>query len=98
MLSDRTVFHRSEGVTYQSLGQDQDTVILALDTGQLYACNSTAEIFLSAVDGVQTFADIVEILAEQFDAPRDQIQQDMKALAQQMINEGLLSTRQKTDA
>ena len=90
MLNEKTVLRRAQGVTYQSLGEDQDTVILSLDTGQLYTCNCTAEDFLSAVDGTRSFADIVELLAQQFDAPPTQIKEDMSSLAQQMIKEGLV--------
>ena len=98
MLNEHAILRRAEDVTYQSLGENQDTVILSLDTGQLYTCNLTAEDFLSAVDGTRSFADIVELLAQQFDAPRQQIQEDMKSLAEQMIKEGLILLVQQTDA
>ncbi len=98
MLSEQSVLRRAEGVTYQSLGENQDTVILSLDSGQLYTCNHTADDFLSAVDGVRNFADIIGLLARQFDAPRRQIQEDMKSLAEQMIKEGLTLPVQQTDA
>ena len=98
MLSDNTVLRRAQDVTYQSLGENQDTVILSLDTGQLYTCNHTAEDFLSAVDGTRSFADIIELLAQQFDAPPTQIQEDMSSLAEQMIKEGLILPVQQTDA
>ena len=98
MLSKKTVLRRAQDVTYQSLGEDQDAVILSLDTGRLYTCHRTAEDFLSAVDGTRSFADIVELLAQQFYAPPTQIQEDMNSLAQQMIKEGLILPVQQTDA
>ena len=98
MLSEKTVLRRAEDVTYQSLGENQDTVILSLDSGQLYTCNHTAEDFLSAVDGVRNFADIIGLLAQRFDAPRRQIQEDMNSLAEQMIKESLILPVQQTDA
>ncbi len=98
MLTEKTVLRRAEDVTYQSLGEDQDTVILSLDSGQLYTCNHSAKDFLSAVDGIRSFADIIELLAQQFDAPRRQIQEDMNSLAEQMIKESLILPVQQTDA
>ena len=98
MLSDNTVLRRAQDVTYQSLGENQDTVILSLDTGQLYTCNLTAEDFLTAVDGTRTFSDIVELLARQFDASRGQIQEDMMSLAEQMVKEGLILPVKQTHA
>ena len=90
MLTEKTVLRRAQDVTFQSLGENQDTVILSLDTGQLYTCNHTAEDFLAAVDGNRSFVDIIELLARQFDAPRRQIEDDINALAEQMIKEGLI--------
>ena len=95
MLTEQTVLRRAGDMTYQSLGEDQDAVILSLDTGQLYTCNHTAEEFLSAVDGSRSFADIVELLAEQFEVPREKLQADMQSLAEQMIGEGLIIPEQK---
>jgi len=90
MLAEQTVLRRADDLTYQSLGENQDTVILSLDSGQLYTCNHTAEEFLSALDGSRSFADIIELLAQQFEVPREQLQADMKSLAEQMIREGLI--------
>ena len=90
MLAEKTVLRRADDLTYQSLGENQDTVILSLDSGQLYTCNHTAEKFLSALDGSRSFADIIELLAQQFEVPREQLQADMKSLAEQMIREGLI--------
>ena len=90
MLTEKIVLRRADDLTYQSLGENQDTVILSLNSGQLYTCNHTAEEFLSALDGSRSFADIIELLAQQFDTPREQLQADMKSLAEQMIREGLI--------
>ena len=98
MLTEQTVLRRAEDLTYQSLGENQDTVILSLDSGQLYTCNRTAENFLSTVDGSRSFADVIALLAQQFDVPRQQIREDMHSLAEQMINEGLILPVRQTDA
>ena len=95
MLAEQTVLRRADDLTYQSLGENQDTVILSLDSGQLYTCNHTAEEFLSALDGSRSFAAIIELLAQQFEVPREQLQADMKSLAEQMIREGLIIPAKK---
>jgi hypothetical protein len=90
MLTDQSLLRLASDVSHQSLGADEDTVILAFRTGTLYTCNQTAADFLSAVDGRRTFAQIVEKLHATYDAPKDKLRQDLLALAERMTREGLL--------
>jgi pyrroloquinoline quinone biosynthesis protein D len=77
-------------VTYQSLGEDEDTVVLALESGQLYTCNDTAQAFLDAVDGERTFEDIILELLDQFEVAPDRLRSDMVSLAEDLMREKLI--------
>ena len=90
MIAEQSVLRQAEDLTYQSLGQGQDTVILSLSSGQLYTCNETAAQFLSAVDGSRTFAQIVQLLGEEFEVSLEQLRNDLKNLAEELIGEKLL--------
>ena len=68
----------------------QDTVVLSLDTGQLYTCNETAAALLSAVDGERTFGEIVDLLAGEFEVSREQLRGDLDRLVDELIREHLL--------
>ena len=91
MLNEQTILRTAQDMTYQSLGQDQDTVILLLDSGQLYTCNQTAAEFLSAVDGSRSFGQILDLLTNQFDVSRAQLRADLESLAEELIRERLLT-------
>lgn len=90
MLSEQTRLKTAADVTYQGLGEGQDTVVLSLDTGQLYTCNETAAALLSAVDGERTFGQIVDLLAGKFEVSREQLRGDLECLVDELIREHLL--------
>lgn len=77
-------------VTYQSLGDGEDTVILSLGSGELYTCNETTTAFLAELDGSRTLEDIIAVLGEQYDAPEEQLRADFTALAEELEREGLI--------
>ena len=44
-ITGQTILRLADDVTFQSLGDGQETVILSLETGTLYTCNETTETF-----------------------------------------------------
>lgn len=80
----------SGDVTFQSLGEGQETVVLSLQSGRLYTCNDTTKAFLEALDGRRSFGDIVDLLEGQFDVPREKLQRDLAELAEKLVREGLM--------
>lgn len=90
MLTERSRIRLAADVTHQSIGPDEDTVILAFKSGQLYTCNETSAAFLSAADGRKTFGEIVDHLAERYDVGREKLQADLTTLAGRLIEESLL--------
>ena len=90
MTNEQTILKTAADVTYQGLGEGEDTVVLSLDTGQLYTCNETAAALLSAVDGERTFGQIVDLLAGQFEVGREQLRGDLEGLVEELIREHLI--------
>jgi len=89
-VSDSLRLAMADGVTSETLGPGQDTVVLSLRSGYLYTCNVTTAAFLKALDGRRTFAEVVDLLYEQFDVPRDALRRDLSALAQKLLAEKLI--------
>ncbi len=90
MLTEQTVLVPVKDVTYQSLGPEEDTVILSFDSGQLYTCNETAADILAAVDGQRDLGLIIEIMEQQYDVSPERIRVDVLRLSQELVQEGLV--------
>jgi pyrroloquinoline quinone biosynthesis protein D len=75
----------------QSVGDG--AVVLLADSGQLYTCNQTTEAFLQKVDGVRTFDDILALIREEFEVDEETAATDFAAVAQELIDEGILARR-----
>ncbi len=89
-ITEQTPLRLSEDITHQSMGADEDTVILSLSSGTLYTCNETTADFLHAVDGHRTFGQIVDLLEQRYEVSREQLQADMTTLAEMLMQENIL--------
>ena len=90
LLTDETILTLADDVTFQSMGEGEQTVVLSLSSGYLYTCNATTESFLKALDGQATVGQILTGLAEQYEVSLDRLSRDILALAQQMLDEKLI--------
>jgi pyrroloquinoline quinone biosynthesis protein D len=90
VLEETSRLRRAEDITYQSLGPQEDTVILSLRTGQLHTCNETTRAFLDALDGVQTLGTILDRLGQEYDVSREKLKTDMTPLARRLLGEGVI--------
>ena len=90
MLTEQTILAPVKDVTYESLGPEEDTVILSLDSGQLYTCNETAAEILAAVDGQRNLGQIIEILEQHYDVSPERLRADVLQVSQQLVQEGLV--------
>jgi hypothetical protein len=91
MLAEDTRLKLADDVTFQSVSPDQ-TVILSLTSGYLFTCNGTTASFLSAISSAapRTFGQAIDQLADEYDAPREQLQADMADLVARLVEEKLL--------
>lgn len=90
VVEPQTRLRLNDDVTFQSLGEGQETVVLSLTSGHLYTCNDTTKAFLEALDGRRSFEKIVDLLEGQFDVRREKLQRDLAGLAEELIREGLM--------
>ena len=90
MVTDETCLRLADDVTHQSMGPGEDSVMLSLNSGYLYTCNETALAFFSALDGKRSFREVIDLLAQEFDVPREKLKDDMANLADKVIAEGLV--------
>lgn len=82
------VLSLSPVASFQSVGDG--AVVLLADSGQLYSCNDTSEAFLRHIDGRRTFAEIVDLLAEEYDVERAVLEADLAELAESLKREGVI--------
>jgi hypothetical protein len=96
MVTESTSLKLGDDVTFQGLGDGQDTVILSLASGYLYTCNDTTAAFLSAVDGKRTVAQIVDQLLEQYEVDRQKLEADLLGIADKLVEEKLLAVAESS--
>nr|WP_306283153.1 PqqD family protein [Mesorhizobium sp. LMG17149] len=84
-----TVLRLAEDASVQHVGDG--AVVLLARSGQLYTCNGTTEAFLDKVDGARNLDQIVDLLCEEFEVDKGTLDQDMAALAADLISEGILA-------
>ena len=90
MLTDTKVLALRDGVSFQPLGNADGAILLVIATGQLYTCNVTTAKFLSAIDGVRSFAQVVDEVSGDFEVTRAELHQDLSEIADELVSEGLL--------
>ncbi len=89
-MNEQARFQLSEDVTYQSMGGDEETVMLSLSSGYLYTCNETTKSFIGALDGERTFGEVVDLLTAQYDIPREQLLSDLETMLEELLREKLI--------
>ncbi len=74
----------------QSTTMDGETVLLALDTGRYYTLNRLGTAIWDQCTGRNTMRDIHEVLCDCFEVSPDRALDDLVALTNQLVEEGLL--------
>jgi pyrroloquinoline quinone biosynthesis protein D len=90
MIDGSRVYALSRNCSFQSLGEGEGGVVLALDTGQLHTCNDTTAAFLAALDGKRTFDMAVAELEQQFDVEAAELRADLCSMAERLVAEGVI--------
>ncbi|MEO5756194.1 MAG: PqqD family protein [Mesorhizobium sp.] len=83
------VLRLADDASVQNVGDG--AVVLLARSGQLYTCNGTTEAFLEKVDGERSLDQIVALLSEEFEVDKGTLDQDMVALATDLVSEGILA-------
>ena len=84
-----TVLRLADDASVQHVGDG--AVVLLARSGQLYTCNDPTDAFLDKVDGARSLDQIVGLLSDEFDVDRETLDQDMAALAAELVSEGILA-------
>lgn len=83
-------FRLKPDVAFQALGSEEESVVLALGSGQLYTANASTTFFLDAVKRGQSLDEAAQALCESFEVEPDRALADLAGLAEQLIAEGLI--------
>lgn len=94
MIADDTRLALADDVSFQSVGDGQDTVVLSLSTGFLYTCNDTTARFLALLDGRRSFAEIIAAMLAEFDVSPEKLRADMTDLTELLMRENLVVVRE----
>lgn len=84
-----TVLRMADDASVQHVGDG--AVVLLARSGQLYTCNGTTEAFLDKVDGARNLDQIVDLLSDEFEIDKATLDEDMAALAAELVAEGILA-------
>jgi pyrroloquinoline quinone biosynthesis protein D len=70
---------------------DGEAVMVLPSTGKVHTLNAVATRFWQLIDGERSLAAIAALLAEEFDAPADQIAGDCRQFVVELSQRGLLA-------
>ncbi len=90
MISSESRPTKQQGVLTENASGTQ--LLLNLTNGQYFALNEVGSRVWELCDGQHSVAQIVEIIAEEYDAPRNVIETDVQELLGGLANERLLVT------
>lgn len=68
-----------------------EAVILSLDTKVLRGLNEVGSRVWDLIDGQRTVDDIVGVIVDEFDVPRQQAAEDVEAFVRQLVDKGLVA-------
>ena len=92
-ILDRTILRPSPDV--QGTSMEGETVLLALDTGRYYTLNRLGTAIWDQCTGHTTMRDIHAVLCDRFEVSPDRALDDLVALANQLVQEGLLQQERR---
>jgi hypothetical protein len=87
-ILDRTILRPNPNV--QGTSMEGETVLLALDTGRYYTLNRLGTAIWDQCTGHTTMRDIHAVLCDRFEVASERALDDLVALVNQLIQEGLL--------
>lgn len=84
-----TILRRSPEATHQIVGNE--AVLLDLGSESYFGLNELALRAWEALDDTTSLEQVVNLLASEYDVERTQLEQDILALADQLVQAGLAS-------
>ena len=71
-----------------------ETVVLNLETGMYHGLNPTGGRMLELLDEHGSVRDTLEQLVKEFDAPREQLEQDLEGFCRDLVSRKLIQLEQ----
>ncbi len=62
-------------ISFREVGESG--ILLNTVSGQIYTCNDTARAFVKGIDGQRKFAELIDLVLEEFEVGRDQLNADL---------------------
>ncbi|MDP3091792.1 MAG: PqqD family protein [Nitrospira sp.] len=90
---DKTVLRSSPDV--QGTTMDGETVLLDLSSGRYYTLNRLGSVIWEHCTGIQTVREIHGVLCDRFEVAPERALNDLVALANELIREGLLQQERR---
>ena len=90
---DRTLLRPSPNV--QDTTMEGETVLLDLSTGRYYTLNQLGSVIWEHCTGHSTISDIHAVLCDRFDVAPERALEDLVALVNHLIQEGLLQQERR---
>jgi hypothetical protein len=88
MLQDTLRMVRSDAVVSRSLRDE--TLLMDMRSEQYLSLDPVASRVWSLLDGTRSLAEVVGVMADEYDAPAAQIRGDVDALLEQLLELGLV--------
>jgi hypothetical protein len=92
-MLDRTILRPSPNV--QGTSMEGETVLLDLSTGRYYTLNRLGSVIWEHCIGLTTISDIHADLCDRFEVASERALDDLVALANQLVQEGLLQQERR---
>ena len=92
-MLDRIILRPSPDVQGTSL--EGETVLLDLSTGRYYTLNRLGSVIWEHCTGHRTISDIHAVLCDRFEVASERALDDLVALINQLVNEGLLQQERR---
>ena len=92
-MLDRIILRPSPDV--QGTTMEGETVLLDLSTGRYYTLNRLGSVIWEHCTGHSTMSDIYAVLCDRFDVAAERALDDLVALINQMVQEGLLQQERR---
>jgi len=92
-ILDRTILRPSPNV--QGTSMEGETVLLDLSTGRYYTLNRLGSVIWEHCTGHNTISDIHAVLCDRFEVSPDRALDDLVALINQLVKEGLLQQERR---
>jgi hypothetical protein len=86
-LNSNARLRHSPEATFQVVAGE--AILIHLNTGSYYSLNEVGTDFWNLLDGQRTIAECADLIAADYDAPRDVVLADLLELAGELTAEGL---------